>query len=222
LDSPASRQYLRDLFSTLARGDVIITLNWDAAADRSLFEINRWNPHDGYSFAKTLVPESPFASPGLPEKLTIPSEIVLLKLHGSVGWRSPDDHHLIFGKYFLQQLLSKDVETLLIDAEQKKYLYPLFQPLMAYPSYLKTVQNKFLRKIWQQADVAIRLAGVVEIYGYSLPESDVAMSLLLAPLRWRAAVNEVKVEVNDPNGEVLDRYRTFFDGKVTLCKRALG
>ena len=32
----------------LSDGDVVMTLNWDAAADRSLFEIGRWSPRDGY------------------------------------------------------------------------------------------------------------------------------------------------------------------------------
>jgi hypothetical protein len=64
----------------------------------------------------------------------------------------------------------------------------------------------------------------VEIYGYSLSSSDVAMSMLLAPLRWRGAVdkNKERIKVYDCSGETLDRYRTFFDGNVTLCKQALG
>src|SRR5262249_17746976 len=34
VQSPSSRAYLRDLFLELSDGDVVITLNWDAAADR--------------------------------------------------------------------------------------------------------------------------------------------------------------------------------------------
>ena len=45
------------VYAHLSDGDVVITLNWDAAADRSLFEAGRWSPRDGYGFQKRLLRE---------------------------------------------------------------------------------------------------------------------------------------------------------------------
>ena len=95
--------------------------------------------------------------------------------------------------------------------------------MIAHPSYLKIAQNKFLREIWRRADFVDRLADVVEIWGYSLPESDIAVSLLLAPLRWRAAKDgAVAIYIHNPSGSDLDRYRSFFDGHAILDKQPLG
>ncbi len=93
VESPVSRGYLRDLFSILSKGDAVITLNWDVAADRSLLEIGRWSPRDGYGFEKRLVPQFSSNPADLPDRILAPSEVVLLKLHGSVGWFSRDERN---------------------------------------------------------------------------------------------------------------------------------
>jgi hypothetical protein len=220
LESPTPRGYLRDLFSMLSRGDAVITLNWDAAADRSLFEIGRWSPRDGYGFEKRLVPELSSNPADLPARILTPSEVVLLKLHGSVGWFSRHEHHLAFDSNFLQTLFADKIDEVISDADAGAHLEG--RPLLTHPSYLKVVQNSFLREVWRRADVVIRSADRVDFWGYSLPESDIAVSLLLAPLRWRAAKNEVAICVHNPSGEALDRYRSFFDGHVSLDKKTLG
>jgi len=219
IESPSSRSYLRDLFGSLSDGDVVMTLNWDAAADRSLFEIGRWSPRDGYGFARRLVREFSANSADLPARILERSKIILLKLHGSVGWLTENDHHLAFDPHFLQTLFGDEVDEVIIDAETGPYGDG--RPLITHPSYLKTLQNSYVREIWRCADEAIRSVQKIDIWGYSLPESDVAVSLLLAPLRWRAEKREVEICVHDPNGEVLDRYRSFFNGRLTLDKSTL-
>jgi hypothetical protein len=215
--SPENREYMRDLFRGLSKGDVIITLNWDAAAERSLFEIGRWSPRDGYGFEKKLTSE--FSDEGdLPARISAPSEIRLLKLHGSVGWRSTDRRHLAFDSAFLQALVGDEIDAVICDPEEGLN----DRPLIAHPSYLKSTQNVFLREIWRCADDAIRFADHAEIFGYSMPESDIAVALLLAPLRWRASAGEVTIKVHNPNGRDLDRYRSFFDGHAILDKDRLG
>jgi hypothetical protein len=121
IESAPSRGYLRDLFSGLSKGDVVITLNWDASADRSLFEINRWSPRDGYGFEKRLISEFSSNPLDLPAPIMAPSEIILLKLHGSVGWRARDEHHLVFDADFLQTLVTGDVAEIIRDADAGHY-----------------------------------------------------------------------------------------------------
>ena len=180
----------------------------------------------------------PTFSAGLPDRILAPSEITLLKLHGSVGWFAANERHLAFNSDFLQMLFADETDVILgadvtrypmlraddviLDADADVTRYPNGQPLITHPSYLKRVQNGFLREIWRRADVVIRSADEVDIWGYSLPESDIAMSLLLAPLRWRAARGEAAICVHNPSGEDLDRYRSFFDGHARLDKKALG
>lgn len=220
VEFPMPRGYLRDLFSMLSRGDAVITLNWDATADRSLFEIGRWSPRDGYGFEKRLVPELSSNAADLPARILTPSEVVLLKLHGSTGWFSRDERHLAFDSNFLQMLFADKIDEVISDTDAGAYSEG--RPFLTHPSYLKVVQNSFLREVWRRADVVIRSADRVDFWGYSLPESDIAVSLLLAPLRWRAAKNEVAICVHNPSGEALDRYRSFFDGHVGLDKKMLG
>src|SRR5271170_5130945 len=48
------RAYLREEVDKLRAGDVVITLNWDTLAERSLWEADRWSPRDGYGFPTDL------------------------------------------------------------------------------------------------------------------------------------------------------------------------
>jgi hypothetical protein len=52
------RDYLRRHLSALARGDAVITFNWDTLVERALAEDGRWSPTDGYGFPRRLVYES--------------------------------------------------------------------------------------------------------------------------------------------------------------------
>ncbi len=83
---PDKRDYLRVLLRPLAVGDVVLTLNWDTTVERTLFEMGRWSPRDGYGFIKRLRVAEEFGDDrSLPLQLLTPSEIQVLKLHGSVG-----------------------------------------------------------------------------------------------------------------------------------------
>ena len=52
---------------------------------------------------------------------------------------------------------------------------PDYDPVLAYPSFLKKLDVSATLEIWQQADAALRQGDEVEVWGYSLPESDSAM-----------------------------------------------
>ncbi|MGD0291730.1 MAG: hypothetical protein ABSC63_19080 [Candidatus Binataceae bacterium] len=80
------RDYLREYLSKLSVGDLVITLNWDSATERSLAELGRWNPLDGYGFERDLLLNSGIAHKPLPAGCREQkSAIKVLKLHGSVG-----------------------------------------------------------------------------------------------------------------------------------------
>jgi hypothetical protein len=67
-----------------------LSLRCRATAQRTLLEDGRWNPMNGYGFRKILN-RGVWGAPSEPLDFEIPeSEILVLKLHGSVGWhRTP-------------------------------------------------------------------------------------------------------------------------------------
>lgn len=186
-----------------------------------MLELNRWSPRDGYGLTKNLKDANDFESHGsLPEILLRPSDVLVLKLHGSVGWRSGGRNELSFDKLFLGSLLPASLEASIVDCDARLFDDSLPHAL-AYPSFLKKLENRFLLDIWHQADEAFRKADAVEIWGYSLPPSDSAARVLLLSLSARAQAGEVRVVVSNPNGEHLDRFHQFFGESASRRKRKL-
>ncbi len=146
---------------------------------------------------------------------------MVLKLHGSVGWHLASDGIVYFSSpYFLQSL----------DFHYQGKKLPLFDPLepkigpdreriLAYPSFLKQLVSPEIQRIWYLAGSFLGQAKSVEFYGYSLPDSDLAVRVLLGPLRCRIEKGEVAAAVHDPNRQVQERWlqllrdRTHTDGQ---------
>ncbi len=206
----AAREYLRPVLSRLAAGDKVLTLNWDTTVERTLLEDDRWNPMNGYGFQKVLQ-KGYCDGPSEPLDFEVPeSEIVVLKLHGSVGWHQTHGGRLYYEERygFLRHLeyRHEDVVIPLTDPEQ----IPIGPPegfLLGYPSFLKQVRGQEMQSIWYQAARALDEAESVEVWGYSLPQSDTAVRTLLNCLRFRLTKGEVGVRVHDPLREVRDRWQ---------------
>ena len=98
LENKEAREYLRQVLSTLTAGDKVITLNWDTTVERTLLEDNRWNLLNGYGFEKILY-EGIYGGPSEPLDFEVPeSEVLVLKLHGSVGW-----HQTRVGRFYFDE-----------------------------------------------------------------------------------------------------------------------
>jgi hypothetical protein len=220
-EHPRRRAYLRTLVQELEPGDVIVTLNWDTTVERTLLELGRWSPADGYGFSKKFRDADEFGQGSSLGSLLNPSEIVVLKLHGSVGWRSGSPHELLFDNLYLQYLLPVELGATVIDFDARAF-HDTLPHALAYPSFLKRFENRFILDIWRQADEALNKATAVEIWGYSLPPSDSAMRVLLLSLRSRAQARAAQVVVHNPNGEHLARFRQYFGDSVSLDERRLG
>jgi hypothetical protein len=221
-EHPQRRAYLRALLQELEPGDVIVTLNWDTTVERTLLELGRWSPTDGYGFTKKFRDADEFGqSSPLAGSLLNSSEIVVLKLHGSVGWRSGSPQELLFDNLYLQYLLPVGLGATVIDFDVRPF-HDTLPHALAYPSFLKRFENRFILDIWRQADEALNKTDAVEIWGYSLPPSDSAMRVLLLSLRSRARTGSARVAVHNPTGEHLDRFRQYFNGYASLDKRRLG
>lgn len=90
-----------------------------------------------------------------------------------------------------------------------------------YPSYLKQLKGKEMQTIWHHAAQAVAQAQDVEICGYSLPESDTAMRVLLNPLSFRLDDGVVDVVVRDPKDDVHERWTDFLGPRVQIDARPI-
>jgi hypothetical protein len=214
------RDYLRELLSKLRSGDTVITLNWDTTVERTLLEECRWNPCDGYGFNKELSREG--------KERPTPSEIIVLKLHGSLGWHRSRDNRLYFDSKhgFLRYLVAPTVtgEVSFRDPLEANVVGLPGDSVLAYPSFLKQLAGVEMQEIWTKANQAFLTADSVEVWGYSLPASDVAVRTILAPLRSRlnSESRSFEVNVHDPNREVGRCWKEFLGPLAKIDRTPLG
>lgn len=137
--------------------------------------------------------------------------MLVLKLHGSVGWHRSDDRGLYFSGPDYLSLFEFPAEA---DGQQsaadpcEELVHPT-PPLLIHPSYLQVLGTAEVREIWNKAAHALNKADEVEVWGYSLPESDHAVRALIAPLRLRLERSKVSVVVHDPDLETRRRWTKF-------------
>ncbi|MGO9453909.1 MAG: hypothetical protein ACLQDV_23090 [Candidatus Binataceae bacterium] len=222
---PVRREYLQRELAKLKCGDVVITLNWDSASERTLLEAGRWSPRDGYGFVRGL--QSGEFSPLEPisGRLAEPSQVLVLKLHGSVGWHRWANE-IYLSNSFLNDLLPPSERLIRDPLALRQGGRPDYDPVIAYPSFLKSLDSPPMLDLWQQADAALRATDEIEIWGYSLPRSDTAMRALLNSVRGRTRRGGVSVIIHVPGdsvqaGETRDRWRTFLAGAI-VDKQKLG
>lgn len=217
------RDYLRTHLSALARGDAVITFNWDTLVERALAEDGRWCPADGYGFPRRLVHESGDGiKHSIPAHSAPPSEVLVLKLHGSYGWRSMNDRFFLDGPQYLAGFTFPllDLQTPLRDADEPVHYSPS-DLVMVYPSFFKHLARPMLASIWTLASAYLWRATFVEIIGYSLPTSDSAARALLLPLILRLHSGAARVAIQDPCARTLERWRAFLGPNAELRQEGL-
>jgi hypothetical protein len=212
------RDYLRRVLNTLASGDVVITLNWDTTVERTLAEDGRWNPRLGYGFEKRLEVVGPLGRPApLPPEMFAETDVVVLKLHGSFGWRQRDDLMYFQTTEFLNAFGYHYDRTpvSLRDADAPAF-FSSDPPLIAYPSFLKRLDHPVIDGIWRQATEALFHAAELDIWGYSLPAGDSAVRVLLQTATSRCRTGDMRVRVHDPSRSTLERWSMLFGHNAEL------
>jgi hypothetical protein len=153
-------------------GDVIITFNYDDSLERELKRTGRWDVADGYGF-----PFAPVRS----------SEVLILKLHGSMNWlwqvplsdrpriHRADLEHLGYCDFadFTEYLYESGgaLPCLILPDRDKKFFYETSFGIRC---------REFWDVLWEQAIEAITRAQRLVLCGYSLlPVDQRACDLLL-------------------------------------------
>jgi hypothetical protein len=168
-----------------------------------------WNPSRGYGFHRDL---------RVMPRMTVPPTIVespisVLKLHGSIGWHSSASGHVYFEhSRFLSCLGDGDLK----DPEEPEG--PPEDSVLLYPSFLKQLNGPVMQQIWHAASLFLSRATLVDVYGYSLPESDVAVRTLFNVLRFRSDARKVRVHVGS---EAQNRWKIFLGDAADIDGRRI-
>jgi len=222
---PPRWTYLAKELSSLEKGDVVITTNWDSLVERILLEQGRWTPSDGFGFPVNLKRKG-FGEEGLPPEFPRESEIRVLKLHGSFGWSSREYPRKLYIRFdgYLEHLYIRLGSRPLFLRDNDEPVIPdhsTDQSVVVYPTFLKRFEHPELQKIWSAAHGALLATNEIQILGYSLPDDDTPVRVLLNSIRGRLERGEVSVIVNDRDPRAGKRWRDFLPN-IGYITRDLG
>jgi hypothetical protein len=221
-DARERRGYLERALIGMEQGDTVVTTNWDTLAERVLLDQGRWSIADGYGFSASIATGAEWKSKK--RFLGSGSALKVLKLHGSTGWfRTADeeDSKLYFKHAGFLQYFSPSNQLELHHADEPPAGHgPDTNPVVAFPSYLKQLDDPILQSIWDQAGTALNKATNITFVGFSLPRADVAIRALLNPVRRRLSDGMCAVTaVVASDSEAEKRWKRFLGDKVQIVKK---
>jgi hypothetical protein len=165
-------------------GDAVISFNYDCSLERALLQQGRFAVRYTENW-----PNIPFLIPNIirPKHVAVhQGEILLLKLHGSVGWQP----------FLHQASVSIPPEHLEGLGAKSEVDYPndrdwtiATNRTMIIPTWFKTFQPGHLfSHLWAQALEVMVNASEVVVIGYSFPKADSASWVLLqaASRKWKS------------------------------------
>jgi hypothetical protein len=170
-------------------GDVVITFNYDDSLERELRRARKWDAVSGYGF--------PFGGSSRP------SDVLVLKLHGSMNWLWP-----VFSSAGRPLIHTADLEHLGYDdsSDFAGYLFqnggsvptlilPDREKMFFYKTSFGIEGREFWDYLWSQATEAVRRSDRLVLCGYSLlPVDQRACALLLNEPKKEAQITVVSGE----------------------------
>lgn len=205
--------YLENGFKKLKKGDSIITTNWDTLAERTLLNLGKWYPIDGYGFDRDFTVQANLRCTNKQTKiLNMRSTIKVLKLHGNVAWHrdSSGEFYLRYDGYLQNLSIPRFDCTLRDKMEPPSGSGPDGDSVAILPSLNKTLDDVVLQQIWHQAFSCIRNAREIVFVGYSLPSADMAVRVFVNEIKEKARKNKIKVIVVNPSKDDMELWKKFF------------
>ncbi len=210
---PRQSKSHKKILHKMKQGDVIVTFNYDLVIEESFVKSNHqhWNPRYGYGVEVSHGLDSAWARRwinSLPKHkrkdYRFPkSNLILLKLHGSLNWRINKYKRIILKPYPFLVSTSKGHHP----RRESVAIIP--------PSILKDITETPYSKIWQIARRSLENCQTIVIIGYSLPETDfMAHSLLNEVVRSRLSRNKPNylkmIHLVDPDVKIIDKFVSIF------------
>jgi hypothetical protein len=180
----------RAVLDTLHVGSTVLTFNYDLLIEESFSSASAWNPRDGYGI---VLPGATldWARRWLKARKGVrntESEVLLLKLHGSLGWAAYPNRALKVKArpYYVRKGTYESISVL-------------------PPGWNKRIDLNPYKQFWRKARLRLQACKSLLIIGYSLPETDLlARALFAEVVRLRAGASKylTQLVLADPDAAV--------------------
>jgi hypothetical protein len=181
----------------------IITMNWDAYLEKSLFQV--CEEYNCTQIRRKVYPDLCFYDYCYdPQEHRIVSthikakghrNIKLLKLHGSINWLTCPYCGRVFVDYkqdiAVDEMLRVCYCPLCYEEFEGNIDSPQMHSMLITPTFLKDLNNLHIKNIWHNALIDLTEATKVVFIGYSFPDADFEMRCLLK----KALKPETKIDV---------------------------
>jgi hypothetical protein len=153
----------------LQPGDSIITFNYDVIIDQTIMDVTQeenskiqWHPSSGYglSFSGYINQLTPSRRETILPLENVASDVLIFKLHGSLGWIVGKDDALVL------YLTSRNNK---VCVAQKGHLSGSF---FIVPPLRNKQFPEWIEKLWRDAEERLARADQVFCIGYSFPKTD--------------------------------------------------
>lgn len=207
LEGPPCSKHIK-LAESLKTGDMVISFNYDILMDNALRNSGKLTDY-GY-----LVPfQKAFDGQQWTRSDDAPSNIVLLKLHGSMNWL----HCSYCGSYFLMrsEKMGSWYASLPRDCPKCRGSSLYLERVIIPPLLTKDYSSQPMDYVWSEAERRLSRVGKIVVIGYSFPPTDFATETLLRiGLPWTRQ-KEIRFTVVNPDKEVFERFsRAFSESTV--------
>lgn len=211
------------LAQAMQKGDAVISFNYDLTADWALNACNKLTV-SGYTIEFRGQLEEHSASIEKLEDQT-PSQISLLKLHGSLNWlqdMNGKQQALIYLKDAFERRLSQSEWGPVIELREENGNQSIFKPFVVPPTSDKSKiwkqHGTTLRPLWEKAGEVLTECDRLVVIGYSLREADYQAQWLFR--RFLTEGNKGrKICLVNTNAQHRCHLRDFFSGLGQLEER---
>jgi NAD-dependent SIR2 family protein deacetylase len=193
----------------------IITMNWDTLFERELYRLCKENnsvPKNGKIYPDLCFYDDVFKNTdnrivSTHVKAKGHRNIKLLKIHGSINWLMCPYCGRIYVDYDEDIALNEfTVDCLCPKCGRDKHFSqsPRMNSILITPTFLKDLNNLYLKNIWHNAFLDITEAKKIVFIGYSFPDADFEMRCLLK----KAVQPGTAIEVVLHNADDPETYKT--------------
>jgi hypothetical protein len=186
----------------------IITMNWDTFLEKELYKLCK--EYNSATKKTKIYPDLCFyddAYSGTDNRIVSlhvkakgHRNIKLLKIHGSINWLMCPYCGRIYVDYDEDIALHElSVDCSCPKCRDNRHLSPQMNSILITPTFLKDLNNLYLKNVWHNAFIDITEAQKIVFIGYSFPDADFEMRCLLKKaVRPGTAIEVVLHGTDDP------------------------